>query len=304
MSARAERWSSGIDGARLLRYGAPPLFILLWSSGFVFLRIGLDYTDPMTLLAVRYALVEVVLLPVALVLRPALPRGAAWVHLAVVGLLVQAAHFACINLSLAYGFAPGASAMITSLQPILVGLLAPKLAGEAVSARRWLGLALGLAGAVAVILARSEIGGLPLWGMLFSVIALLAITGGTLYERRFGTGTHPVTASIVQCGVGLVVSLPLAAWLEPMRLQVTTGLVVALAYLVLANSIVALTLLLAMVRLGEASRVSALFFLVPPTTAVVAWAVLGDQVPPLGWLGLAVSAAGVAIVTLERRRRG
>ncbi len=304
MSVRLGQRSGGIDGAWLLRYGAPPLFVLLWSSGFIFVRIALDYTNPLTLLAVRYALVEAVLLPVALLLRPALPRGAAWVHLAVVGLLVQAGHFAFINLSLAHGFAPGASALITCLQPILVGLLAPFLAGEHVSARRWLGLALGLAGAVVVILARSELGGLKLVGLLFSVGALLAITAGTLYERRYGSFVHPVTASLLQCGVGLLVSLPLAAWLEPMRFQVTTGLVVALAYLVLANSIVALTLLLVMVRLGEASRVSALFFLVPPTTAVIAWAVLGNTLPPLGWLGLGVSAGGVAIVTLERRRRG
>ena len=303
MSARAEQRSGRIEGARLLRFAAPPLFILLWSSGFIFVRIGLDYADPMTLLAVRYALVEVVLLPLALLLRPALPRGAAWLHLAVVGVLVQAGHFAFINLALAHGFAPGAAALVTCLQPILVGLLAPWLAGEAVSARRWLGLALGLVGAVDVILAHSAIAGLPVWGLLFAIGALLAITAGTLYERRFGRGTHPVTASLVQCGVGLAVALPVAAWLEPMRLELTVGLAVALAYLVLANSIVALTLLLVMVRLGEASRVSALFFLVPPTTALIAWAVLGDRVPPLGWPGLAVSAAGVAIVTLERRRR-
>jgi drug/metabolite transporter (DMT)-like permease len=302
MSVRTQR-SGAPAGARVLRLGGPPLFVLLWSFGFIFVKIGLAYTDPLTLLAVRYALVEAVLLPVALVLRPALPRGVVWVHLAVVGLLVQGGHFAFVNLSLSHGVSPGVSAIVTSLQPILVGLLAPRLAGEVVSARRWIGLALGLVGAVTVVLSRSAIGGLPVWGLLFSGGALLAITGGTLYERRYGSGVHPVTASLVQCGVGLAASLPLAVWLEPMRLELTTGLIVSLTYLVLANSIVALTLLLAMVRLGEASRVSALFFLVPPTTAVIAWMVLGDVVPPLGWLGLAVSAAGVAIVTLERRRR-
>jgi drug/metabolite transporter (DMT)-like permease len=302
MSALVGERGGGVTAAQLLRYGAPPLFILLWSTGFIFVKIGLLYTQPLTLLALRYALVEAVLLPLALVLRPALPRGVVWLHLAVVGVLVQACHFAFVNLSLAHGFPPGASALVTCLQPILVGLLAPWLAGEAVSARRWLGLALGLAGAVIVILSRAALGGLPVWGLLFSIAALCALTGGTLYERRFGSGVHPVTASLLQCGIGLAVSLPLAAWLEPMRVEVTTGLIVALAYLVLANSIVALTLLLVMVRLGEASRVSALFFLVPPTTAVIAWVALGDVVRPMGWLGLAVSAAGVAIVTLERRQ--
>jgi drug/metabolite transporter (DMT)-like permease len=287
---------------RLLRTVAPPLFVLLWSSGFIFLAVALEYADPITLLAARYLLVEAILIPVALVLRPRLPRGRAWLHLGVVGLLVQALHFGAVNLSLRYGLAPGAAALITSLQPVLVGLLAPWLTGEPVSARRWLGLALGLAGAAIVILARSSVGVLPLGGVLLAAAGLAGITFGTLYERRFGTRQHPVMASIVQCGVGLAVSLPLAMLLEPMRFQVTTGLIVSLGYLVVCNSIVALTLLLAMVRIGEASRVSALFFLVPPATAVLAWLVLGEHVPPLGWVGLATSAAGVAVVTLERRR--
>jgi drug/metabolite transporter (DMT)-like permease len=287
---------------RLLRLGAPPLFILLWSSGFIFVAIGLRDADPITLLAVRYLLVEAILLPVALVVRPRPPRGIAWLHLGVVGLLVQAVHFGGVNLALRYGLAPGAAALVTSLQPILVGLLAPWMTGEGVSARRWLGLALGLAGAVMVILARAALGALPLRGLLCAVAGLAGITLGTLYERRFGGRQHPITASIVQCGVGLLVSLPLAALLEPMRLALTPALALSLGYLVICNSIVALTLLMAMIRIGEASRVSALFFLVPPGTALLAWLVLGERVPPLGWAGLAVSAAGVAVVTLERRR--
>ena len=292
------------DGARLLHYGGPPLFILLWSSGFIFVAIGLRSIDPLTFLAVRYALVEALLIPAALVLRVPWPRSAmAWLHLAVIGVLVQATHFAGINLALELGLAPGAAAMVTSLQPILVGLLAPWLAGEAVSPRRWLGLALGLAGAVVVILSRSALGGLPVWGLACAVAALAGLTLGTLYERRFGIRQHPIAASIVQCGAAWLLVTPLAVLLEPMRIELTGGLVLSMTYLVLANSIVAITLLLAMVRAGEASRVSALFFLVPPVTAMLAWGVLGQRLPLAGWAGLAVSAAGVAVVTLERRRR-
>jgi drug/metabolite transporter (DMT)-like permease len=295
------------DGARpathqWLRLGAPPLFILLWSSGFIFVAVALRDVDPLTLLALRYVLVEAILIPLALVLRPRRPRGAAWLHLIVVGFCVQAVHFGGINVALRLGLAPGATALVTSLQPILVGLLAPWLTGEAVSARRWLGLALGLVGAALVITARSAVGAPPVFGLLAAVAALAGLTSGTLYERRFGGGQHPVTASIVQCGVGLLVSLPAAAAFEPMRIHLTAGLAVSLGYLVVCNSIVALTLLLAMIRIGEASRVSALFFLVPPTTAVLAWLVLGETVAPLGWAGLALSALGVAVVTLERRR--
>ncbi len=292
---------AGIDKARLLRTGGPPLFVFMWSAGFIFLRIGLDDADPLTLLAMRYALVEMVLLPVALVIRPALPCGRQWLHLAMVGFLVQAVHFGGLNLSLEFGLSPGASALFTGLQPILVALLAPWLAGERVSARRWIGLALGLLGAAVVILSRSSVANLPVWGIVSAAVALLTLTAGTLYERRFGVRQHPVTASIVQCGVGLLVALPLAAVFEPMHVRLTGGLAVSLTYLVLGNSIVSLTLLMAMIRLGEASRVSALFFLVPPTTALLAWLALGQSLTLAGWGGLAVSAVGVAIVTLERR---
>jgi len=303
MHGRVESGAGQASHTRLLQVGAPPLFILLWSSGFIFVKIALAYTNPLTLLAVRYALVVALLLPAVLLLRLPWPRGIAWLHLIAVGLLVQAGHFASVNLALSHGFSPGAASLITSLQPILVGLLAPWLAGERVSARRWLGLALGLAGAAVVILARSALGAMPLLGLFFSVLGLATITGGTLYERRFGTRTHPITASLIQCGVALAAMLPLAAVLEPMRFVLAPGLVVAMTYLVLANSILALSLLFTMVRLGEASRVSSLFFLVPPTTALLAWAALGERVQPLAWVGLAISAAGVAIVTLERRPR-
>ncbi len=292
-----------MDGARLLRYGAPPLFILLWSTGFIVVKVGLRDADPLTLLAARYVLVECLLVPAALLLRVPLPRSpAAWLHLAVVGVLVQALHFGGINLSLEYGLAPGASALVTCLQPILVGMLAPWIAGESVSVRRWIGLALGLAGTVAVILSRASLGRLPFEGLAWATLALAGITLGTLYERRYGIRQHPIMASLVQCGVGLLVVLPAAALTEPIRLHVTVSLIWSLAYLVLANSIVAITLLLAMLRAGEASRVSALFFLVPPLTALLAWVVLGETLPLAGWIGLGVSAAGVAIVTLERRR--
>ena len=167
---------------------------------------------------------------------------------------------------------------------------------------RWLGLGLGVCGAMLVIVSRSGIHVASPLALLFAVTALLAMTAGTLWEKRFGTPAHPLAANLIQYAVGLAVVAPLAWWLEPMRLQWAPQMLLSLAYLVVANSIVAISLLLAMIRHGEASRVSALFFLVPPITALMAWLVLDQTLPPLGWAGLAVSALGVAIVTLERRR--
>lgn len=201
---------------------APALFLVLWSSGFVVLKVGLAYADPLTFLALRYACVVLILAPLLLALRPPLPtRASAWGHLAMVGLLLQAGYFCFTYLSLKQGMSAGGVALITSLQPILIGLLAPALAHERVDARRWAGLALGVAGAALVIVAKASIDVLAPLGLAFAVGALLCLTGGTLYEKRFGTQIHPVASNFVQYGVGLAVSAPLAFWLEPMRIEWT-----------------------------------------------------------------------------------
>ncbi|MBJ9939435.1 DMT family transporter [Burkholderia multivorans] len=276
---------------------APALFLLLWSSGFVFLKLGLRDADPLTFLALRYACVVALLAGPFLWLRPALPRTRrAWLNLIVVGLLLQAGYFSFTYLSLKLGMSAGAVALVTSQQPILVGLLAPALAGERVGALRWAGLALGAAGAVLVILARGSVAIASPWALAFALLALACITGGTLWEKRFGTDVHPVSANLVQYAVGLAVSAPLAFALEPMHVHWSAGLAGSLAYLVICNSLIAISLLLAMVRHGEASRVSALFFLIPPATALIALAVLGETIGALAWPGMALAAAGLYLV--------
>ncbi|MBU9356435.1 DMT family transporter [Burkholderia multivorans] len=276
---------------------APALFLLLWSSGFVFLKLGLRDADPLTFLALRYACVVALLAGPFLWLRPAMPRTCrAWLNLIVVGLLLQAGYFSFTYLSLKLGMSAGAVALVTSQQPILVGLLAPALAGERVGALRWVGLALGAAGAVLVILARGSVAIASPWALAFALLALACITGGTLWEKRFGTDVHPVGANLVQYAVGLAVSAPLAFALEPMHVHWSAGLAGSLAYLVICNSLIAISLLLAMVRHGEASRVSALFFLIPPATSLIALAVLGETIGALAWPGMALAAAGLYLV--------
>lgn len=275
---------------------APVVFLLLWCGGFPIAKIGISYVDPLTLLVLRYGCVLVVLVPVFLALRPPLPtRPADWGHLAVVGLLVQTIYFGLSWTGFSLGISIAVSALIIALQPILVAILAPYAVGEAVGRWRWLGLALGLAGAAIVILARSDIEPAPLLAILCTVGALFAMVAATLYEKRFGVSHHPVTSNLLQYVIGFVALIPVAWLIEPMSIEWAPPLFAALAYLVLANSLVALTLLLTMIRHGEASRVSALFYLVPPCAALMGWAMLGEELPPLAWGGMAVAAVGVAL---------
>ena len=277
---------------------APAMFILLWSGGFTALKCGLAYAEPITYLALRYGVVLALLGPLFLLIRPPLPAGPMeWVHLAVVGILVQTIYFGLAYLAMRLGISAGLQALIVSLQPVLVGILAPRLVHERVGPVQWLGLCLGILGAALVISARSAVDATSALGILCSFGALFGMTAGTLYEKRFGVAQHPVTSNLVQYSVGFAAVLPLAWALEDMRLSWTGPMIAALLYLAIGNSLVSVTLLLAMIRRGEASRVSALFFLIPPTAALIAWLLIGESMPLLAWLGMALAAAGVAIAS-------
>lgn len=277
---------------------APALFLVLWSGGYAVAKIGLLYSEPMTLLALRYVCVVAIMIVMFAVLRPPLPdRAADWGHLAMVGLLIQTVYFGMCYVAFRAGVAAGTVALVMSLQPILVALTAPTWTREQICWRRWAGLVLGLAGTAIVIVSRSAIESPSLFGFFCTAVALAGITAGTLWEKRFGLSHHPVTANLVGYSAGLLGILPLMFWMETMQVTWTLSFGLALAYLVIGNSVIAIGLLLAMIRAGDVGRVSALFFLVPPLAALVAWVLLGEIMPPLAWLGLVLAAVGVYVAT-------
>jgi drug/metabolite transporter (DMT)-like permease len=286
-----------------LTYGGPALFLLLWSAGFPIARIGLQYTPPLKFLAIRFAASVAVLLAVCLVKRPAFPTDArGWRHLVIVGFLVQVMYFGLSYVALTSGVATSVLALIVSLQPILVGVLAPRFIGEKIGMRRWIGLILGLAGAAGVILARGPLHADSLVPVLLAIGALIGITGAMLYEKRFGTRQDPLTSNLVQYSVGLVFCAPMAFLFEPMPVQWTTPLVATLAYLVIGNSLIAITLLLAMTRAGKVSQVASLFFFVPPGAALMSYLLLGEVLPVAAWWAMGVAVIGVAVATWSGRK--
>lgn len=281
---------------------APGIFLLTWSTGYVAAKFGLGYIEPLTFLALRFACVVAIMALLFAILRPPLPKSPAeWAHLAIVGLLLQSFYFGMCYMSFKAGLAVGTLALILSLQPILVGLVAPGWSGETVGWRRWIGLLLGLAGAVIVISARSEIAAPSVLGFLFAAMALVGITGGSLWEKRFGVTHHPVTANLVGFTAGLAGILPFMVATETMTVNWSWPLIGALAYLIIGSSLIGVGLLLAMIRAGDVSRVSALFFLVPPMAAAIAWIVLDEVMPPAAWLGMVIAGLGVFMATSRRR---
>ena len=299
---RAAYQPSG-DTPAWLRF-APAIFLLMWSTGYVAAKFGLGYIEPMTFLALRFALVAGIMAVLFVILRPPLPKSRTeWKHLAIVGFMLQTMYFGGCYMSFTSGLSVGTLALILSLQPIITGLVAPRWNGEAVSWRNWVGLLLGLGGAAIVIIARLEIAVPSAIGFVFAAVALFGITGGSLWEKRFGISHHPVTANLVGFTVGMLGVVPFMVAFESMQVVWTWQLVGSLTYLIVASSLIAVGLLLAMIRAGEVSKVSALFFLVPPMAAAVAWVVLDEAMPPLAWAGMLVAGLGVFMATKKNPER-
>ncbi len=281
-----------------LTKAAPIIFLLLWSGGFTVAKVGIHDADPLTLLALRYACVVVIIFPLCLLFKPALPESKReWLHIAFVGLLIQVIYFGTAYKAFDAGASAGAVALITSLQPIFVALIIPLLSDETVNRRTWIGLLLGLIGSAIVIVANSGVQLTSTIALMFSVSALIAITAGTVWEKRFGVSQHPLITNLVQYLVGTACLLPLAYFTESMSINWTPSFGLALFYLVVCNSILAISLLIMMIRNGEATKVSALFFLVPPMSAFLAWIFIDETMAPAAWSGMLVAATGVWLVS-------
>ena len=284
--------------ASLKTFAAKMAFVLLWSGGFPIAKIAVGYAPPLTLLALRYGCTVCLLVPLFIITKPALPKSrSAWGHACVVGFLVQVVYFGLSYLAFKAGVSAGVAAVIVSLQPVLVAALAPRLVGERVGVRQWLGLMLGLVGATGVVVSRSSMSVHSVAGLLLVIGALIGMTAALLYEKRFGVAQHPVTSNLIQYSIGLVFCAPLALLLEDVHVQWTGTFMAALGYLVVGNSLIAITLLLALVRAGQASKIASLFFFIPPVAAVLSWLLLNEVMPPLAWGAMVFTVAGVALAT-------
>lgn len=281
---------------------APWLFLVFWSSGFVAAKIGLEGAAPVTFLALRFVIVALLMLLITLALRRPWPRR--WPelgHIAMTGLIMQAVYFGSAYLAFDAGVTAGGLALIVGMQPVLTAVIAAFWLAERLRWPQLLGLALGVAG-IALVLAEKLGAGLgSANGIALAFAALVSITLGTLYQKRFcprfdlwSGGALQFTVAAIACSA--------AAWaLEDNAIDWSWRFGAALAYLVLINSIVAIALLNLMLRRGEASRVASLFFLVPPGAALVAWLMLDERLGGSALLGMAIATLGVAMV-LRRRQ--
>ena len=275
----------------------PFLFVLLWSTGFIGARLGLPHAEPLTFLTLRFALSVALMGLAALALCAPWPRRLVdWGHLAVAGLLMHGPDLGGVFTAIGLGLEAGLTALIVSLQPLLVAASAQLLLGERIGRAAWSGLALCLLG-VALILGRKlSLDADDALGALACIVALLGITVGTLYQKRFCSGHDLRTGNLIQFLSAMIICGGAALLLETGEVRWTFELVFALAWLVLVLSLGAVTLLYLLLRRGAASKVASFFFLVPPTTALMAWPLFGERLGPLEIGGMLLTVAGVALV--------
>jgi len=280
----------------------PAVFVLIWSTGFIVARYGMPYAPPLSFLAVRYALSIVCFLPWTVWAGVRWPQGRAqWGHLAVTGVLMHAGYLGGVWVAVKAGMGSGLSSLVVGLQPVLTAIWLSRMGDthSRVSARQWLGLALGFAGLVMVVWRKFE-GGTPgdtatVFNLMAALTALLCITVGTLYQKRFVRSCDVRTANTTQLIAALLVTLPLAL-LEAEPMQWNGQLVGAMAWSVLGLTLGGSSLLYLLIQRGAAASVTSLMYLVPPCTAAIAWLLFDEPITPLTLLGTAITALGVALV--------
>ncbi len=286
--------------AALIR-AMPVVFVLIWSTGFIVARYGMPHAPPMKFLAVRFALSILCFLPWIVLAGVAWPdKRAQWWHLAVAGILMHACYLGGVWAAIRAGMGSGLSALIVGLQPVLTAVWL-SATGGAVSRRQWLGLALGLGGLVLVVSGKLSVGSeADGSNLLLAVGALLGITLGTLYQKRYVASCDVRSANVIQLMAALLVTLPFAA-LEPAAMNWNPELVSAMAWSVLVMTLGGSSLLYLLIQRGAATSVTSLMYLVPPSTALIAYLLFGEAITLATVAGTVLTAVGVALVARQPR---
>jgi len=288
----------------------PWVFVLIWATGFVVARLAMPHAPPFSFLTVRFALSALCFFAWIALVRAAWPAGRLqWGHLAVTGVLMQAGYLGGVWSAVKSGIGAGTVSLLVGLQPVLTALWLTAIASRTdrggggasrISMREWLGLLLGFAGLAFVVWPKLGTGEVTPANLALAIVALLSITVGTLYQKRYVAPCDVRSASAVQMLAALVISVPFALF-EPEAMDWHPNLIAAMAWSVGVLTLGGSSLLYLLIQRGEATAVTSLLYLVPPCTALMAWLLFGEAFTPLMTLGMALTVAGVAVVV---RRRG
>ena len=284
-----------LRGVKLSRV-APVLFVLLWSTGFIGAKYGLPFADPFIFLSVRVLIAALILFAIAAVMKSPIAIGtSAITRSSVIGFFLHACYLGGVFYSISKGLPAGVAAVVTSLQPVLVSILAVKVLGEQLKVKQVAGLVLGLVGVV-LVLGPSFEQDIPASGVIGILVALIGSTAATLLQKKIGADVPLISGTAYQyLASGLVLGIAAVAT-GGTRIQWSGQFIVAFVWLIAVLSVGAILLLLWLLNTGSAASVSSLLYLVPPATALEAFFLFGEKVNTQGFLGIGITALGVWLV--------
>lgn len=273
-------------------------FVTLSGAGFVGARLGLPHAEPFVFLALRFGIAAIILAAIAVAIGRDVPRDPwQWGHIVAAGLLTVGVFSAGVFYSIAGGVSPALSALIVALHPIVVAVAAPALLGEQVGARQWLGLLLGLGGVFLVVGHGLVLDPSLGWPVACSFIGLFGMSAGNLYQKARCADMPLFAGSAAQCASCALACALGAAAFESGRIAWTGEFLMAVGWMAIVVSVGAVSILYVLIRRGEVSRVAGLFYLIPVVAALAAWALFGQGVATIQWLGMAVAGSGMLLVT-------
>lgn len=282
---------------------APAAFVGLWATGFIGGKLGLPFAEPITFLLIRFIAVLLILTPIAFVMRAPWPATKKdYLHTAVAGLLLHAGYLGGVFSAIHHGMSAGVVSLIVGLQPVLTAVLAAVWLKDKVTRIQWIGLALGFFGVALVVSGKSNLTNADSASYALALLALISITLGTLYQKRYCQNLNLLSGTVIQFSACAMLYLLLAPLLETMQVRWTGQFIFALGWLVIVLSIASIMLLYVLIRRGAATRVTSLFYMVPPATAVMAWLIFGETMTGWALAGMVMCGAGVLLVVRQPKQ--
>ena len=278
----------------------PFIFIVLWSSAFVTTKPIIDNSDPFAALAFRFFVVAFGFYIYSIYTKQKiLTNSKNLLQSLFSGVLFHGVYLGGVFYSVSIGMPTGIAALIVTLQPILTNALAGKFLGEKVTFKQWIGVILGFIGAALVL--GFDIGlSLPIFGVIASFVALLAITTSTLWQKKISNNLPLSVSNMYQaiggCSFHIIIILIFS---EP-YINFTSTFLIAMSHQIFLVSFGAFTILMFLIKNNSASKTVSIFFLIPPTTAIMAWIFLNEKLNNLDLVGFAVATFGVYIATRKQ----
>jgi drug/metabolite transporter (DMT)-like permease len=283
---------------KILERYAPGIFVIIWASGFVVAKYAFRSSDVIFFLSVRLLIAAAILAVITKAMKQSLrlTRRDLYASLAI-GIALHAIYLGGVWQAIAEGSPSGIASVITSLQPVLVSVIAIKLLNEPLSRRQLLGLFLGLIGVLLVLEpAFSRAGEMTILALILLMAALSGSTSATLMQKRLGHSIPLLAGTTYQFLIAGVVLGIYSFVVGKTSIDWNLESALAMSWAVIVTSIIAILLLLWMLTRGSAARVSSLLYLVPPTTAIQAFILFGEKLNPQAIIGIAMTALGVALV--------